>query len=127
MSLTLGLKGLKFINLLKVHFCDLSFTHRLPIFSFFSGNMCEFKGFFCLFSCLTILHKKLFSYSKQFSLFCRGFPHVFSTDLMSFDELSSTSEKLSHPTANRPKMPGRRLPAQFGGGHSVSSHRVRYS
>ncbi|XP_060907317.1 CD2-associated protein [Labrus mixtus] len=36
-------------------------------------------------------------------------------DLMSFDELSSTSEKLSHPTANRPKMPGRRLPAQFGG------------
>ncbi|XP_068432859.1 CD2-associated protein isoform X2 [Clinocottus analis] len=40
------------------------------------------------------------------------------TDLMSFDELSSTSEKLSHPTANRPKMPGRRLPAQFGGGHS---------
>ncbi|XP_041831773.1 CD2-associated protein isoform X2 [Melanotaenia boesemani] len=37
------------------------------------------------------------------------------TDLMSFDELSSTSEKLSHPTANRPKMPGRRLPAQFGG------------
>ncbi|XP_040919902.1 CD2-associated protein isoform X2 [Toxotes jaculatrix] len=39
-------------------------------------------------------------------------------DLMSFDDLSSTSEKLSHPTANRPKMPGRRLPAQFGGGHS---------
>lgn len=39
-------------------------------------------------------------------------------DLMSFDELSSTSEKLSHPTVNRPKMPGRRLPAQFGGGHS---------
>ncbi|XP_034382848.1 CD2-associated protein isoform X2 [Cyclopterus lumpus] len=39
-------------------------------------------------------------------------------DLMSFDELSSTSEKLSHPTANRPKMPGRRLPAQFGGGQS---------
>ncbi|KAM9355367.1 CD2-associated protein isoform 2-T2 [Pholidichthys leucotaenia] len=39
-------------------------------------------------------------------------------DLMSFDELSSTSEKLSHPTANRPKMPGRRLPAQFAGGQS---------
>ncbi|KAM3861011.1 CD2-associated protein [Diretmus argenteus] len=36
-------------------------------------------------------------------------------DLMSFDDLSSTSEKLSHPTANRPKMPGRRLPGQFGG------------
>lgn len=40
-------------------------------------------------------------------------------DLMSFDDLSSVSEKLSHPTANRPKMPGRRLPAQFGG-HSPS-------
>ncbi|KAK5880489.1 hypothetical protein CesoFtcFv8_023511 [Champsocephalus esox] len=39
-------------------------------------------------------------------------------DLMSFDELSSNSEKLSHPTASRPKMPGRRLPAQFGGGNS---------
>uniref|UniRef100_H3C554 Osteoclast-stimulating factor 1 n=1 Tax=Tetraodon nigroviridis TaxID=99883 RepID=H3C554_TETNG len=41
-------------------------------------------------------------------------------DLMSFDELSSTSEKLSHPTVNRPKMPGRRLPAQFGGSQSPS-------
>uniref|UniRef100_A0A7N6BMD9 SH3 domain-containing protein n=1 Tax=Anabas testudineus TaxID=64144 RepID=A0A7N6BMD9_ANATE len=40
------------------------------------------------------------------------------TDLMSFDDLSSSSEKLNHPTANRPKMPGRRLPAQFIGGHS---------
>ncbi|XP_019947312.2 CD2-associated protein isoform X1 [Paralichthys olivaceus] len=39
-------------------------------------------------------------------------------DLMSFDDLSSTSGKLSHPTASRPKMPGRRLPAQFGGGQS---------
>lgn len=52
------------------------------------------------------------------------FPHLFSTDLMSFDELSSAPEKLFHPTANRPKMPGRRLPAQFGGGHSVSTHTV---
>uniref|UniRef100_A0A3P8VVK8 Osteoclast-stimulating factor 1 n=1 Tax=Cynoglossus semilaevis TaxID=244447 RepID=A0A3P8VVK8_CYNSE len=42
-------------------------------------------------------------------------------DLMSFDELSYTSEKLSHPTANRPKMPGRRLPAQFGGTQSPES------
>ncbi|XP_053469947.1 CD2-associated protein isoform X1 [Ictalurus furcatus] len=41
-------------------------------------------------------------------------------DLMSFDDVSSTSEKLSHPTANRPKMPGRRLPAQFVGGQSPS-------
>ncbi|XP_005753920.1 CD2-associated protein-like [Pundamilia nyererei] len=38
------------------------------------------------------------------------------TDLMSFDDLSSTSEKLSHLTTNRPKMTGRRLPTQFGGG-----------
>ncbi|KAM6964939.1 CD2-associated protein [Aplochiton taeniatus] len=44
-----------------------------------------------------------------------GADKVPDTDLMSFDDLSSTSEKLSHPTANRPKMPGRRLPAQFGG------------
>ncbi|XP_024233845.1 CD2-associated protein isoform X3 [Oncorhynchus tshawytscha] len=42
-------------------------------------------------------------------------------ELMSFD-LSSTSEKLFHPTANRPKMPGRRLPAQFGGGHSPNKN-----
>ncbi|XP_036406495.1 CD2-associated protein isoform X1 [Megalops cyprinoides] len=39
-------------------------------------------------------------------------------DLMSFDELSSTSEKLSHPTTSRPKMPGRRLPGQFAAGQS---------
>ncbi|XP_058234967.1 CD2-associated protein isoform X1 [Hemibagrus wyckioides] len=39
-------------------------------------------------------------------------------DLMSFDDVSATSEKLSHPTANRPKMPGRRLPAQFSGNQS---------
>ncbi|MGH0158319.1 UNVERIFIED_CONTAM: hypothetical protein FKN15_035265, partial [Acipenser sinensis] len=34
-------------------------------------------------------------------------------DLMSFNDITSTSEKLSHPTTNRPKMPGRRLPTQF--------------
>ncbi|XP_051510515.1 CD2-associated protein-like isoform X6 [Myxocyprinus asiaticus] len=34
-------------------------------------------------------------------------------NLMSFDDFS-TSEKLSHPTANRPKMPGRRLPGHRG-------------
>ncbi|KAM9444416.1 CD2-associated protein [Clarias gariepinus] len=39
-----------------------------------------------------------------------------TSDLMSFDDVSSTSEKLSHPTANRPKMPGRRLPGQFVAG-----------
>ncbi|KAL4661081.1 CD2-associated protein [Arapaima gigas] len=42
------------------------------------------------------------------------------TDLMSFDDFLSTSEKLSHPTASRPKMPGRRLPGQFVGGLSPS-------
>ncbi|XP_054617989.1 CD2-associated protein [Dunckerocampus dactyliophorus] len=40
------------------------------------------------------------------------------SNLMSFDEVSSSSEKLSHPTVNRPKITGRRLPAQFGGGQS---------
>ncbi|XP_051581293.1 CD2-associated protein isoform X3 [Myxocyprinus asiaticus] len=39
-------------------------------------------------------------------------------NLISFDDVSSTSEKLSHPTANRPKMPGRRLPGHRG--HSPS-------
>lgn len=47
---------------------------------------------------------------------------TFSTALMSFDEVSPNSEKLSHPTANRPKITGRRLPAQFGGGPLVSTH-----
>ncbi|XP_063078791.1 CD2-associated protein isoform X2 [Engraulis encrasicolus] len=47
-----------------------------------------------------------------------------TADLMSFDDVSSTSEKLSHPTANRPKMPGRRLPAHFGGGNSPSKEQA---
>ncbi|XP_037541651.1 CD2-associated protein [Nematolebias whitei] len=37
-----------------------------------------------------------------------------SVDLKIFDELSMTSEKLPHPTANRPKFHGRRLPARVG-------------
>ncbi|KAI2652124.1 CD2-associated protein [Labeo rohita] len=37
-----------------------------------------------------------------------------TVNLMSFDDVSSTSEKLSHPTAQRPKMPGKRLPAHRG-------------
>ncbi|XP_042325431.1 CD2-associated protein isoform X2 [Sceloporus undulatus] len=40
------------------------------------------------------------------------------TDLLSFDDIISTSENLSHPTASRPKMPGRRLPARFNGDNS---------
>ncbi|XP_047244389.1 CD2-associated protein isoform X2 [Girardinichthys multiradiatus] len=47
-----------------------------------------------------------------------GEKHSDSGDLMGFDDLSSASEKLTHPTANRPKMPGRRLPGQFVGGQS---------
>ncbi|XP_077443254.1 CD2-associated protein [Stigmatopora argus] len=39
------------------------------------------------------------------------------SSLISFDEVSSSPEKLSHPTANRPKIAGRRLPAQFAAGH----------
>ncbi|XP_056125285.1 CD2-associated protein isoform X1 [Rhinichthys klamathensis goyatoka] len=37
-----------------------------------------------------------------------------TANLMSFDDVSSTSEKLTHPTAQRPKMPGRRPPAHRG-------------
>ncbi|XP_015667781.1 CD2-associated protein [Protobothrops mucrosquamatus] len=37
------------------------------------------------------------------------------TELLSFDDLTPTSDNLSHPTANRPKMPGRRLPTRFNG------------
>ncbi|XP_075454611.1 CD2-associated protein isoform X3 [Ascaphus truei] len=36
-------------------------------------------------------------------------------ELLSFDDVLSTSENLSHPTANRPKMPGKRLPGRFNG------------
>nr|XP_020767954.1 CD2-associated protein isoform X1 [Odocoileus virginianus texanus] len=39
------------------------------------------------------------------------------TDLVNFDDIAS-SENLLHLTANRPKMPGRRLPGRFNGGHS---------
>lgn len=58
------------------------------------------------------------------SFFCslpRPYFRLVFADLMSFDELSSTSEKLSHPTVSRPKMPSRRRPTQFGGGQSVST------
>ncbi|XP_003789297.1 CD2-associated protein [Otolemur garnettii] len=39
------------------------------------------------------------------------------TDIINFDDIAS-SENLLHLTANRPKMPGRRLPGRFNGGHS---------
>ncbi|XP_051853068.1 CD2-associated protein isoform X2 [Antechinus flavipes] len=39
------------------------------------------------------------------------------TDAVNFDDIA-TSENLLHLTANRPKMPGRRLPGRFNGGHS---------
>ncbi|XP_039087163.1 CD2-associated protein isoform X1 [Hyaena hyaena] len=39
------------------------------------------------------------------------------TDILNFDDIAS-SENLLHLTANRPKMPGRRLPGRFNGGHS---------
>ncbi|XP_074253975.1 CD2-associated protein isoform X2 [Saimiri boliviensis] len=41
------------------------------------------------------------------------------TDVVNFDDIAS-SENLLHLTANRPKMPGRRLPGRFNGGHSPS-------
>ncbi|XP_041044394.1 CD2-associated protein isoform X2 [Carcharodon carcharias] len=34
-------------------------------------------------------------------------------DLMSFDSVESSGEKLTHPTASRPRMPGRRPPSLF--------------
>ncbi|CAJ0967162.1 unnamed protein product [Ranitomeya imitator] len=34
---------------------------------------------------------------------------------LSFDDVLSTSENLSHPTASRPKMPGKRPPGRFNG------------
>ncbi|CAH2245765.1 CD2-associated isoform X1 [Pelobates cultripes] len=40
-------------------------------------------------------------------------------ELISFDDLMPTSENLSHPTASRPKVPGKRLPGRFNG---VNSH-----
>lgn len=45
--------------------------------------------------------------------------HLF-VDLLSFDDVISTSDNLSHPTANRPKMPGRRLPSRFNSSSPVS-------
>ncbi|EHB13278.1 CD2-associated protein, partial [Heterocephalus glaber] len=39
------------------------------------------------------------------------------TDVVNFDDIAS-SQNLLHLTANRPKMPGRRLPGRFNGGHS---------
>ncbi|XP_007484103.1 CD2-associated protein isoform X1 [Monodelphis domestica] len=38
-------------------------------------------------------------------------------DVVNFDDIAS-SENLLHLTANRPKMPGRRLPGRFNGAHS---------
>ncbi|XP_068024246.1 CD2-associated protein isoform X2 [Melanerpes formicivorus] len=38
---------------------------------------------------------------------------VKESDLLSFDDVIATSDNLSHPTANRPKMPGRRPPSRF--------------
>ncbi|XP_023203429.1 CD2-associated protein isoform X2 [Xiphophorus maculatus] len=58
----------------------------------------------------------------------RGDKPADAEDLMSFDELSSASEKLSHLTTSRPKVTGRRLPGQFAGGQSptkeVSAEKV---
>ncbi|XP_031460781.1 CD2-associated protein isoform X1 [Phasianus colchicus] len=42
------------------------------------------------------------------------------SDLLSFDDVIATSDNLSHPTASRPKMPGRRLPTRFNCGTAAS-------
>ncbi|XP_021245963.1 CD2-associated protein isoform X3 [Numida meleagris] len=44
------------------------------------------------------------------------------SDLLSFDDVVATSDNLSHPTATRPKMPGRRLPARFSSGNAASQN-----
>ncbi|XP_075717083.1 CD2-associated protein isoform X2 [Rhinoderma darwinii] len=41
---------------------------------------------------------------------------------ISFDDVPTTSENLSHPTASRPKMPGKRPPGRFNGLHSQNKH-----
>uniref|UniRef100_A0A803V0W8 CD2 associated protein n=1 Tax=Ficedula albicollis TaxID=59894 RepID=A0A803V0W8_FICAL len=42
------------------------------------------------------------------------------SDLLSFDDVIATSDNLSHPTASRPRMPGRRLPSRFNGSSPAS-------
>ncbi|XP_009883637.1 PREDICTED: CD2-associated protein-like, partial [Charadrius vociferus] len=42
------------------------------------------------------------------------------SDLLSFDDVIATSDNLSHPTANRPKMPGRRPPSRFNNSNPAS-------
>ncbi|OXB71535.1 UNVERIFIED_CONTAM: hypothetical protein H355_015756 [Colinus virginianus] len=44
------------------------------------------------------------------------------SDLLSFDDVVATSENLSHPTASRPRLPGRRLPARFSCGTAASQN-----
>ncbi|NXN61059.1 CD2AP protein, partial [Rynchops niger] len=44
------------------------------------------------------------------------------SDLLSFDDVIATSDNLSHPTANRPKMPGRRPPSRFSSGNPASQN-----
>ncbi|NWX17981.1 CD2AP protein, partial [Aegotheles bennettii] len=44
------------------------------------------------------------------------------SELLSFDDVIATSDNLSHPTANRPKMPGRRLPSRFNNSSAASQN-----
>ncbi|KAM6280017.1 CD2-associated protein isoform 1-T1 [Porphyrio hochstetteri] len=46
------------------------------------------------------------------------------SDLLSFDDVIATSDNLSHPTASRPKMPGRRLPSRFNSSSPQGSQNV---
>lgn len=45
-------------------------------------------------------------------------PREHAPSEISFDDLVTTSENLSHPTASRPKMAGKRPPGRFNGLHS---------
>ncbi|NXJ13618.1 CD2AP protein, partial [Odontophorus gujanensis] len=44
------------------------------------------------------------------------------SDLLSFDDVIATSDNLSHPTASRPRLPGRRLPTRFNSGNAASQN-----
>lgn len=77
------------------------------------------KNYYFYFFSILLKKKDKKEHSKTPSL-DGGLCFHLSLDLLSFDDVIATSDNLSHPTASRPKMPGRRLPARFSGCISVS-------
>ncbi|XP_060039797.1 CD2-associated protein [Erinaceus europaeus] len=74
--------------------------------SLFSSNSYLAKRF-CFLACLPCFPSSVSG----------NYPTFLHFELVNFDDIAS-SENLLHLTANRPKMPGRRLPGRFNGGHS---------